>query len=55
MESERKSVDEMTKAELKRALLHENPTATEGVKTMTDDMKKMLLKHLMVEKGGVAV
>lgn len=36
-------------------LLHENPTATEGVKTMTDNMKKMLLEHLMAEKGGVAV
>lgn len=36
-------------------LLNENPTATEGIKTMTDDMKALLLKHLMAEKGGVAV
>ena len=35
-------------------LLDENPTATEGVKTMTGDMEKLLLKHLMAERGGVA-
>lgn len=35
-------------------LLHDNPTATEGVKTITGDMEKLLLKHLMAEKGGVA-
>lgn len=36
-------------------LLNENPTVTEGIKTMTDDMNALLLKHLMAEKGGVAV
>lgn len=35
-------------------LLNENPTATEGVKTITEDMKGLLLEHLMAEKGGVA-
>lgn len=35
-------------------LLDKNPTATEGVKTMTDDMEKLLLEHLIAEKVGVA-
>lgn len=35
-------------------LLSENPTAAEGAKTMTDDMEKLLLRHLMAERGGVA-
>lgn len=36
-------------------LLSDNPSATEGLHTMPDDMKKMLLKHLLEEKkGGVA-
>ena len=35
-------------------LLNENSTATEGAKAMTDDMKKILLEHLMAQKGGVA-
>lgn len=33
-------------------LLSDNPSATEGLHTMTDDMKKMLLKHLLEEKKG---
>lgn len=36
-------------------LLSDNPSATEGLHTMTDDMKKILLKHLLEEKKeGVA-
>lgn len=34
------------------ALLDDNPSATDGLHTMTDDMKKMLLKHLLEEKKG---